>query len=237
MRKSFLLISVFVLGGLQLKTIAQSIGIGTATPNASAQLDVSSTVKGMLIPRMTEAEKTAIPAPAQGLMVFNITTNSFQYYNGVQWINITHSGIATGTNNRLPKFIGQWGLQNSMVTDNGSGVSVNGTGASADGSAIMDIQSTTKGLLIPRMSTGERTAIPGPFKGLLVFDNTTSSFWFYNGAAWVDLSGGGGGSKWNVISDNIYNNNTGNVGIGTSSPVVRLSVDSSIMVDQANSNQ
>jgi len=236
MRKLLLFISVIGLCGLQFRVTGQSIGIGTATPNASAQLDISSTTKGMLIPRMTEAEKNAISGPVQGLMIFNITTNSFQYYNGAQWSNMTHSGIVTGTNNRLPKFVGLWGLQNSMVTDNGSGVSVSGTGANADGSAIMDIQSTTKGLLIPRMTALQRIAIPSPFTGLLVFDNTTNSFWYYNGSGWSDLSGGS--SKWNASGDDIYNNNPGNVGIGTSNPAgVRLAVDSSIMIDQSNSNQ
>ena len=79
--------------------------------------------KGLLIPRMTDAEKTAIASPAQGLMIFNTTTNSFQYYNGVSWINFTHSGILSGTNNRIAKFSGAWGLQNSLLTDNASGVS------------------------------------------------------------------------------------------------------------------
>lgn len=236
MRKLHLFILLVIFCGLQFRVTGQSIGIGTATPNASAQLDITSTTKGMLIPRMTEAEKNAISGPVQGLMVFNTTTNSFQYYNGAQWSNMTHSGIVTGTNNRLPKFVGLWGLQNSMVTDNGSGVSVNGTGANADGSAIMDIQSTTKGLLIPRMTTLQRIAIPSPFTGLLVFDNSTNSFWYYNGSTWSDLSGGS--SKWNASGNDIYNNNPGNVGIGTSNPGgVRLAVDSSIMIDQSNSNQ
>lgn len=47
---------------------AQSgVGIGTTTPNASAALDVTSTTKGLLIPRMTTAQRTAIASPAAGL--------------------------------------------------------------------------------------------------------------------------------------------------------------------------
>jgi hypothetical protein len=105
---------------------AQNIGIGTTTPNASAQLDVSSTTKGILIPRMSDAEKNAIPSPAQVLIVFNTNTNSFQYYNGVSWANISHSGIISGTANKVPKFNSPWGLTaNTLITDNGAGVSVN----------------------------------------------------------------------------------------------------------------
>lgn len=52
---------------------AQSIGIGTTTPNAGAVLDIQSNTKGMLIPRMSSAQRDAIsPAPA-GLLVFDNT--------------------------------------------------------------------------------------------------------------------------------------------------------------------
>lgn len=49
---------------------AQSVGIGTNTPNASALLDLSSTTKGLLIPRMTAAQRRAIPTPISGLLVY-----------------------------------------------------------------------------------------------------------------------------------------------------------------------
>ena len=52
----------------QLSFSQNSIGIGTTAPHASAQLDVTSTTKGMLIPRMTEAQRNLIATPALGLM-------------------------------------------------------------------------------------------------------------------------------------------------------------------------
>jgi hypothetical protein len=54
----------------------QSVGIGTTTPNASAQLDIVSTNKGILIPRMTGAQRTAIPTPPIGLMVIQTNTET-----------------------------------------------------------------------------------------------------------------------------------------------------------------
>lgn len=71
-----------------------------------------------------------------------------------------------------------------------SQVAINTTGNNANGSAMLDVESTTKGMLIPRMTTAQRTAIVSPASGLLVYDNTTSSFWFYNGSAWAELVAG-----------------------------------------------
>ena len=55
---------------------AQNVGIGTTAPHASAQLDVTSTTKGLLIPRMTGAQRIAIPTPAIGLMVIQTNTEA-----------------------------------------------------------------------------------------------------------------------------------------------------------------
>ncbi|MFI1773031.1 hypothetical protein ACH5TX_15060 [Flavobacteriaceae bacterium MEBiC06459] len=57
---------------------------------------------------------------------------------------------------------------------------------SPDDSSMLDIQSTSKGILIPRMNTTQRTAISSPATGLLVFDTSTQSFWFYN-TSWTEL--------------------------------------------------
>ncbi len=59
---------------------AQNVGIGTNTPNASAQLEVSSTSKGLLAPRMTQVQRNAIVTPAQGLLVFQTDSEAGYYY-------------------------------------------------------------------------------------------------------------------------------------------------------------
>lgn len=70
-----------------------NVGIGTATPNASAMLDVSSTAKGMLIPRMTTAQKNAIASPASGLLIYQTdSTTGFYYYSGSTWSRIGATG-------------------------------------------------------------------------------------------------------------------------------------------------
>jgi|GEM_PF-2144846 len=64
------------------------------------------------------------------------------------------------------------------------GVAVNADGSSPDASAILDLSSTSKGFLIPRMTTSERTAISSPATGLMVFDTSLSTFLYYDGSAW-----------------------------------------------------
>jgi hypothetical protein len=227
MRKFFLFTVLLVA----IKNVsAQSVGIGTITPNPAAQLEVASTTKGILIPRMTDAEKNAIASPVQGLLLFNTSTNSFQYYQGGNWVNISHSGIINGTANKVAKFNSPWGLTaNTLISDNGAAVAINTTNALPNGSALLDIASTNKGLLIPRMTSAERNAIASPVKGLMVYDSTTNNFSFYNGTAWTDLNSGGG-NNWSTLGNNIFNSNTGNVGIGASTPSAKLTVNGDALI-------
>ena len=61
-------------------------GIGTTTPDASSLLEIKSTKKGFLVPRMTLAQKNAIASPATGLLIYQTnTTPGFYYYNGSAW--------------------------------------------------------------------------------------------------------------------------------------------------------
>ena len=64
----------------------QRVGVGTISPDPSAQLDLTSQSKGVLIPRMTSAQRNMIPNPTNGLLVFDVTTVGFWYFDGVQWV-------------------------------------------------------------------------------------------------------------------------------------------------------
>ncbi|MCX6271869.1 MAG: hypothetical protein NTU44_11735 [Bacteroidetes bacterium] len=69
-----------------------------------------------------------------------------------------------------------------------NGVSINATGANPDGSAMLDVSSSNKGMLVPRMTAGERTGILSPAKGLLVYQNDgTEGFYYYDGTTWKHL--------------------------------------------------
>ena len=72
-------------------------GIGTITPNSSSLLEVVSTSKGVLIPRMTKAQRDAIAIPATGLLIFQTnSTPGFYYYNGAVW-----TALGKGPNKQL----------------------------------------------------------------------------------------------------------------------------------------
>ena len=73
----------------------------------------------------------------------------------------------------------------------GQNVAINATGAAPAASAMLDVSSTTTGVLIPRMSTAQRTAIAAPATGLRVYDTTTGGFWFFNGTVWVQETNSG----------------------------------------------
>ena len=74
-------------------TAAGRLGIGTNAPNASSLLDLTSTTKGLLLPRMTTTQINAIATPAAGLMVYNTTLALICFYNGTAWQRVTATAM------------------------------------------------------------------------------------------------------------------------------------------------
>ncbi len=86
---SSLLILLFVLNAG-----AQNVGIGNSSPDASAKLDITATDKGVLVPRMSKAQRNAIAAPANGLLVFQNAPDSvgFYFFNSGTWTWLQNAG-------------------------------------------------------------------------------------------------------------------------------------------------
>jgi len=101
-------------------------------------------------------------------------------------------GTWTGGSNIYPGFISFWTRPNStaneaerMRIDSAGNV---GIGTTANASAALDVQSTTKGVRLPNMTTTQKNAIAAPAAGLLVFDTTLGKMCVYTGAAWQTVT-------------------------------------------------
>jgi hypothetical protein len=94
------IVDPWVLSGNDVYNTTGEVGIGTSTPSASAILDLTSTSKGLLVPRMTATQKNAISSPSNGLMIYQTDAPiGFYYYNGFSWLNIANLGT---TNRYIP---------------------------------------------------------------------------------------------------------------------------------------
>ncbi len=199
--KKLLIIIALIYTATPKPVLAQSLAVNTtgAVANTSALLDVSSTTKGLLIPRMTTAQRTAIATPATGLMVYDLTTASQWFYNGAAWEEFHSTSNAWSQGGNTLTAASSLGSLNAFTYDllyNGttkmtvgstlrlSQASVNATGAAPAASAMLDVSSTTQGMLVPRMTSAQRTAIAAPSTGLWVYDTTTGTFWYYDGTVW-----------------------------------------------------
>ncbi|GAB3833427.1 hypothetical protein [Hymenobacter jeollabukensis] len=206
--------------------LAQSVGVGTASPDPSAALEVKSTSKGLLAPRMTAAQRTAISTPAQGLLVYQTDgTAGYYYFNGTSWFNLTQTlnvsgqslSISGGNSVTLPS--GADNLGNHTATAN---VRLNNNWLSNDGG--------TEGLRIDNTgNVGVGTATPqrkldvnGSIRQAVYSNPLTLNAgvqghftWFHNLGYKptlmfsVDDSGAGGtGMSISVSYENVDNNST-----------------------------
>lgn len=166
MKKLFYLSSLLLL---VLSANAQ-IGIGTSTVDASAALEIKAngSAVGLLLPRLTTTERDAsIKSPVSGLVIYNSTTKVIEVStNNSLWmdvINGTNSSVASGT----------------TTTTGGIGM---GT-ILPNANAILDVTSTTKGVLLPQSATD-----PVNVEGMIYYNTTFDVVKLYNGTTWVSLT-------------------------------------------------
>ncbi|MEO8150933.1 MAG: hypothetical protein ABI723_25090 [Bacteroidia bacterium] len=231
-----------------------AIGVGTTAPFTKLDINGGLSVRAGVIQR--------------GATQINVTTDLGLYSQTAA------SPIRLATNNAPIKFYTDQGGLNSagtnatMAVDNANGGAVKiasetsglGNASVPDAKAALDIESTTKGLLIPRMTSIQRLAIASPPVGLLVYDTSLDMFFYFNGTVWVKLSNNLSG--WNLsgnagssaatnflgTTDNTdfvtRTNNTekmrltatGNLGVNTATPVSRLETAGSLGTAIATTN-
>ena len=150
-------------------TTTGSVGIGTTSPSASAALEILSTSKGLLLPRLTTIQRNSIAQPPAGLVIYNTTTNTVQGYGGssAEWLN---------TNATYNSGVGLWNGSPVWQTFTATS-SENVTSVEATMQMVNNSQSTT---VIARIFSGNYNASASPTP--LATSNTvtlssTSSAW------------------------------------------------------------
>lgn len=190
--------------GLNAFFTGAGFNVGGAGADASAALQADSTSKGLLIPRLTVAQRLLIVAPATGLMIYQTDgVAGFFYWTGAAWLRISTAGAGTVTSSGLtsfaiPRATGAQNIENSnLITDaadtlllwKGTQMVINNT--TIDASAALQIDSTSKGVLVPRMTNAQRVAIAAPSTALLVYcTDVVAGFYVFDGGVWVFMGAG-----------------------------------------------
>lgn len=121
--KKIILTTLLIISLAITTTINAQVGIGvsTANVNPSAQLEVLSTNKGFLPPRMTTAQRDSISNgnPASGLIIYNLTTHALEYYrHGEGWTSFAISTVTTTPRTRRNAVNNSSSINNNTETSN-----------------------------------------------------------------------------------------------------------------------
>lgn len=145
-----------------------AVGIGVTSPAASSVLDLTSTTKGFLPPRMTTTQKNAISTPATGLEVYDSTLNSLEFYDGTLWTGAWNRRGNIGAS-AANDFIGNRDnidfnirVNNTLVAKWSSVESVSvGSGSSASGQASIALGVNALNSGIAAIALGYQSSVNG----------------------------------------------------------------------------
>jgi len=217
-------------------SLLAQVGIGTTNPDNSAILQIDNTGKGILVPRMTQVQKSAIATPVLGLLIFQTDgTSGFYYFNGSTWVTFgAGSGWdLSGNSGTTPitNMLGTTDVQDlSFVANNAEVVRVTSDKKiginSTTPSATFDIVGPNIGAQTPALRIQDGTETAGY---VLTSDANGNGTWvdpnsFGGGGADVDwaLAGGAGNP---TVTDPIYRLARTNIGASSTSISATLDVN------------
>jgi hypothetical protein len=243
MKTAIIYLTIFILSGVMA---FGQVGINDEglVPDPSAMLDINSTTKGVLVPRMTIAERNGISNPAIGLLVFCTDNNAYFSNKGTpavpnwvmissQWMNngnniyYNSGNVGIGTTSAVlslqvsgrigasygsvtsPSYTFENGFESTgfsspsansiaMITSGTEKIRLNQSGAlgigtsSPNSASLVEMSSTTRGFLPPRMTYLQRSALLNPPSGLMVFcsdcnQDGTGVVCIYEGGNWKTI--------------------------------------------------
>ena len=231
-------INKFVLAVLfcffTLNSAYPQVAINTdgAQPNTKSILDVASTTLGVLLPRMTEAQRTAISSPPQGLLVFQIDgdANAGLYYatgEGNNWTLIFHSNTTAITGNGSTNYIPYWTGTNALAFTGMYWDNTNGRLGIGTTSPQAKLQVDGYVFINNAAAPGFYGQSAGTNKVYLGYDGAGTGLELYNFQSTKSLK----------IQDDGYLTYLGNVGIGTTTPVSALQLGSLTSISTIVNNQ
>ena len=149
----------------------QKVGINVTSP--TAVVHISGTTHPLRLEGLQSSANTRyLVANADGVVTYTTSPSS-------------GSVSGSGTTNYIPKWTGSTGIGNSQIQDNGTTVSI---GTPSSTSAILEIASTSQGVLFPRMTQTERLAISSPTSGLIVYQiDNPDGLYIYKIGGWVQI--------------------------------------------------
>ena len=229
----------------------QNVGIGTTSPHPSATLELNSTSKGILIPRLKQNERLAINTPANGLMVFDLDTESFWWSDSNEWIEISSTNIGLRDKDSDTKIEVEKNPNENIIRVTAANTEV---GQFLDDQFYLNGKASIgtlekKGLLT---ISGNDDPIYGPNAFLYgpIFNQVESGrIRFAEGLNWLGgyIHYNGFTNKMHLGMHNIGNQDaindvnaisidraSSNVGINNDSPSERLSIDGNVKIENGN---
>lgn len=144
------------------------IGINTLEPHISAELDLNSNEAGFLPPRLNSVQRDNMGSPVAGIMIFNTDTNTLQVSDGDFWVDLLNQSVTPVNTSPEPMIEGAVGMGTLNPNPN----------------AMVDVTSTDRGVLLPRLTTTERNGIANPAIGLVIYNRTVKCIEWYVGLGW-----------------------------------------------------